>query len=328
MISRDRGILRDNSEARKRMIEYGALAEKLHIIVLSRPFRIIKISGQIKGFDLVTTQDPFETGLLGWLAAKIFGARLQLQVHTDLLSPYFVEHSVFNRARVWLAKFLIPRANCIRVVSEKIKNSLVANGYTLNPITTLPIFVDIEKIKDAPIKTSLREKYPQFDFVILMASRLAKEKNIGMAIGAIKEVVKKYPKTGLIIVGSGPEGKNLKFQISNLKIDDNVKMENWSDDLASYYKTADLFLLTSNYEGYGLTLVEAAAAGSKIISSDVGIASEILEPENIFEPENIKQLEEKLLAAIRGEIKPAKLPKAQTKKQYLEEYKKSWEACV
>jgi glycosyltransferase involved in cell wall biosynthesis len=333
MISRDRNIFDENSEARQRMIEYGKLVEKLHIIVLSRPFKFLKIGGEIKGFNLVTTQDSFETGLVGWLAAKIFGARLQLQIHTDFLSKYFWRESLLNKIRVLIAKFLIPRADCVRVVSERIKKSLSAISYQLSAVSVLPIWTDVEEIKNASIKINLREKYPQFDFIILMASRFTKEKNISLAIEAMEGIVKKHPKTGLIITGSGSEEKKLKAETrltdgQGYKLKANVIFEPWTDDLASYYKTADLFLLTSNYEGYGRTLIEAAAADCKIISSDVGIASEILEKENIFTPGDKKSLEEKIIKAISGEIKPAKPVKIRTKKEYLEEYGNGWKNCA
>lgn len=320
MLSIDKSILDENSEARQRMIEYGCLAEKLYIIILRWPFGVLKIGKGIKGFDLVTTQDPFETGLVGWFIAKTLKIPLQLQVHTDFLNPYFKKESLLNRIRVMIAKFLIPRATCIRVVSERIKRSLSAISHQPPVVSCLPIFVDVDKIKNSAIKTNLHQKYPQFNFIILMASRLTKEKNIGTATEAMKEIIKEYPKTGLIIVGSGPEEKNLK-------ISENIKTEKWTDDLSSYYKTADLFLLTSNYEGYGRTLVEAVAVGCKIISSDVGIADEILEKENIFEIGDKERLREKIIKAIKGEVKPSKLLKIKTKEEYLEEYKKIWEEC-
>ncbi len=111
-----------------------------------------------------------------------------------------------------------------------------------------------------------------------MASRLTKEKNIGLAIDGFSEVLKQYPKTGLIIVGDGPELNNLKSVSQNLKIDKQIIFEEWKnqDILISYYKTADLFLFTSNYEGYGMTVVEAMAAGCPVLMTDVGIANEIL----------------------------------------------------
>ena len=372
MISTDKNIFNEHSEVRQRVVEYGGLVEELHIIIFTGHkyqitstksqtnyklqitnniftyptnsrnklfyiFDAIKIGKKIldsSGQWLVTSQDPFETGLAGWLIARKAKTPLQIQIHTDFLSPYFVQHSMLNRLRVWIAKFLIKRADCIRVVSTRIENSIYRIMNHELRIINLPIFVDAEKIQQSPVNVDLHKKYPQFDFIILMASRFTKEKNILMAINAMSEVVKQYPKMGLVIVGDGPEERNLKSKISNLsadrqdlKVNENVKIENWTDDLTSCYKTADLFLLTSDYEGYGRTLIEAASAGCNIISSNVGIANEVLEKENIFEPGNREQLKEKIVNAVKGDIKPPKAPPKQTKEQYLLEYKKTWETC-
>ncbi len=129
-----------------------------------------------------------------------------------------------------------------------------------------------------------------------MASRLTKEKNIGMAIKAMKGVIKQYPETGLIIVGDGPEKNKLKAESRKLKA--NVVFENWTDDLASFYKTADLFLLTSNYEGYGRTVIEAMVANCPVVMTDVGIAGEIIKDgySGLVVPVgNAKKLEEAIL---------------------------------
>ncbi|MBU2109665.1 hypothetical protein KKB71_01775, partial [Patescibacteria group bacterium] len=53
--------------------------------------------------SLVTAQDPFECGLAGYRIAKKLKLPLQLQIHTDFLSPYFVQHSMLNRLRVRIA---------------------------------------------------------------------------------------------------------------------------------------------------------------------------------------------------------------------------------
>ena len=52
-------------------------------------------------------------------------------------------------------------------------------------------------------------------------------------------------------------------------------MEGWRSDVVSYYKTADVFFQTSLYEGYGLSAVEANVAGCPVVSTDVGVASEL-----------------------------------------------------
>ena len=248
------------------------VSEKLKVVSLGRLQALFWKPHE--KFDLVTAQDPFENGLTAWFLARKLKSKLELQIHTDLFSPYFVQHRILNRVRVMIAKFLLPRADHIRVVSNRIKEPLINKlKISESKIEVRPIFVDVEKIKNAPIKTDLHKKYPQFSKIILMASRLTKEKNIDLAIELMPKFLKQEPKTGLIIVGSGPEEKKLKAKSAKLK--NNIIFEPWSDDLPSYYKTADLFLNTSWYEGYGMTLVEAKAAGCPVLSTDVGVAREI-----------------------------------------------------
>ena len=374
MISGDPAVLDPKSETGKRMEEYrqvlGGPASPsqggLDILLcrgnilnfFSGFFRGLKIMRQ-KGFDVITAQDV-ERSFLAWLLSKKFDIPWQMQIHTDIFSPYFAAGSFLNKIRVLLARFLLPRANCVRVVSERIKNSILRTSNVLvdvqRPIITLPIFVDVEKIHNAPVQTDLHEKYGKDKFIILMASRITKEKNIGLATGVLEAVkaqvlqdlaqrdgasrairqqanMRVFAKLSakaplLLIVGDGPELESLKSKVKSKKLEENVKFEPYTEDLASYYKTCDLFLLTSNYEGYGRTLVEAAAAGAKIISSDVGIASEILEPENIFKVADGEGLKAKLEGAISGKIKPAKLLSTQTKEEYLKLYKKSLESCL
>ena len=221
--------------------------------------------------DLITTQDPFLTGSAGVSLKKKFGGKLEIQIHTDISSPYYAKEKFTNKMRLWSAKKNIPRADHIRVVSERIKKFLVeAKCLRVSPekIEVRPIFVDTEKIKNAPVTVDLHKKYPQFKKIILMASRLTHEKDIPTAIKVFEKVLEKIPDAGLVIVGSGPE---------KIKPTKNIVLENWVDQntLFSYYKTADVFLSTSLYEGYGMSMVEANATGLPIVATDAGIAPEI-----------------------------------------------------
>ena len=305
IVNLDKGIFRAGSKSLDNLKDYSRFFDKFFIITWtlgreqpiffenrlfiyptnsrSRLFyvfdacKIFKKFIKKEGIDIISSQDSFETGFAAFLISRIFKIPLYLQSHTDVLSPYFWKESLANKIRVLMAKFLIPRASHIRVVSKRIKKSIVSELKILDSkISVLPIFVDVQKIREASVKISLREKYPQFDFIILMASRLTREKNIGLAIEAMAEITKKHPKTGLVIVGDGPEKENCSLLITRYGLRDNVIIEPWTDDPFSYYKTADLFLLTSNYEGYGMAVVEAMAAGCPVIMTDVGLAGEVL----------------------------------------------------
>ncbi|PIP66830.1 MAG: hypothetical protein CO042_00985 [Parcubacteria group bacterium CG_4_9_14_0_2_um_filter_41_8] len=370
MISTDSKILQKGSAVFERMKEYAGLVEQLDIVVCSvGNFEAVQITGNaraystnstsklwyiwdvlrmvkragIKDIDLVTAQDPFETGIAGWLVARRLKAKLQLQVHTDFMSEYFRAESLKNIIRVLIAKCLLPKADGIRVVSERIKRSMsklkiqacpeYARG--MSKIVILPIFVDVHAIQSAPVSVDLHKKYPQFDFIILMASRLEKEKNIELAIDAMRDVVKNNPKTGLVIAGAGSQEKELRQKVDQLGIKDNIIFEGWVDDLASYYKTCDVYLLCSNYEGYGMSLIMAASCGCAIITTDVGVVGGVVNKDNalvvgVGDTREIAEAIEKLHSdeAFRdalGQRACATVGQIDSKEEYFKKYKKSWE---
>ena len=300
MISSDRNIFREGSDVRERMRMLGEQVT-LSIIVFSQKrsaLRTTKLSDTVTAYptnsfsrflymrdasnvarreltdypdiDLITAQDPFETGFVAWRLSRRFNKKFQLQIHTDLFSPYFVR-SLLQMIRVRVARFLLPRADAIRVVSERIKESLKTFRLKISP-EVLPVFVDVQKFASVPVTIDLHKKYRQFSFIILMASRLSPEKDIPLALVAVDKIRHHYPKLGLVIVGSGEEKQRLARIVREKNLEENVVFEHWQDNLTSYFKTADLFLLTSRFEGFANTLVEAVAAGCPVVSTDVGVA--------------------------------------------------------
>lgn len=302
-IGTDRKLFEEKSAVLTRSIEYAKRVGEMHLIVFSLSKdnlqnkrignlflyptnsksklryisdavnigRKILGNGNLSDF-VISTQDPFETGLVGRRLKKIFGVPLQIQVHTDFVNPFF-RNTILNFVRVSISNFTISKADRIRVVSVNIKDSLVKNfGYPETQIDVLPIFVDIEKIFYAKTVFDVKKEYPQFRNIIFMASRLEREKRIDVALRAFKEVVKIFPNTGLVIAGSGSQKKLLEKMVTSMKLNHKVVFVGWQNDLVSYYKSSDIFLLTSEYEGYGMTLIEAWASGTPIVTTKVGVA--------------------------------------------------------
>jgi len=233
----------------------------------------------------------------------------------------------------------VKRADGLRVVSRRIKDSLIKRGVKESKIFVLPIYAQVEKFLAAPESVLLKKKYPEFDFIILMASRFSREKNIGLAVSAMPEVLKERPGAGLVILGAGAGKEKIIKKINKLGLNQKIKLENWTNDLAAHYKSADLFLLTSNYEGWGMSLIEAMASGLPVITTDVGCTRETLRHEEnglvapvgdkrslameIIRIINDKDLRNRLAKQALSDVK--NLP---TKQEYLSQYKKSWEAIL
>lgn len=358
-ISTDRKVFEKGSAVRARLIDYGRFADELHVIVFAKRTHLLKeekiadnifiyptnslsrfthicaaiaLARKLKNrnvvADLVTTQDPFETGVAGLRIACMFHARLHVQVHTDFKSKYFARESLLNRLRVCVAKFILMRADAVRVVSGRIKKSIEKFVCRSEQIAVLPIFVDKETNKEILPEKDLKKKYPQFNFLILVVARLAHEKNIGSVIHAMHTIVSAKPKTGLIIVGDGPERLNLEKLVAHTGLTNNVFFEGWQEKLFSYYKTADVFVMPSLYEGYGMAAVEAVLAWCPVIMTDVGCAGEVIKDAQnglILPVNDTKALMGALGRVISGDVKFSfQMPHLQTKEEYLTAYEKSW----
>ena len=317
MFSSDPKLREEVSGVARRIQKYRDRLEKLDIILLDRSrgrflrffrgyFEARRILAEGR-FDVISAQEP-EHWFLAWLLSRKFKIPWQMQIHTDIMSPYFVKHSVFNFFRRMLAKFLIPRASCVRVVSERIRKSIKRPDAVV-----LPIF---SARKDGG-GISVKEKYPGYDFYILMASRLTREKNIPLAIDAVREIKGAL----LIIVGAGPM-KGVDGE--------NVKWEGWQENLSGYYQSSDCFLLTSDYEGYGMAAAEALQHGLPVVMTDVGIAGEVVKngENGLVVPVGNKEALVRALEKMReNPLKPAPL-KLQTEEEYLRLYVESLKACA
>lgn len=295
-IGSDRSITLPNSASARRQVAYGIRLGDLRIIIFSledqrlRTFALsvethvyptgstwrtlygwsaFWIAQRLPKPDVVTTQDPFETGLIAWVIARVRRAKFHVQVHTDFLDPAFRRHSILNRLRAMLAGFIIRRADRIRVVSSRVKESIERRHASLAPITVLPIYVDVARFAHAHASL-IAGRFSRFETKLVVVARLEKEKNVALAI---ESVAKTPEKTCLIIVGDGREKKRLESLAQKLGVSNRVFFEG-AQDPAPYYALASLLLVPSVFEGYGLVILEALAAGKPVLATDVGVASE------------------------------------------------------
>jgi glycosyltransferase involved in cell wall biosynthesis/putative flippase GtrA len=294
-IGTDRKLFEENSAVRQRQIEYGKFFDELHLVVFTpynEKFQNQKLSDNVflyptksknrvlyifdffkiireilknsKQNDIVLScQDPFETGIVGALLKLRFGLPLHTQVHTDFSAKYFRKMSLLNTARFFMAEFVLKYSDRVRVVSERIKNSV--KQFT-NNIDVLPIKTEI----GADFGGEVRKPFP---FTLLMVCRLEKEKNVEIVLQALNNLEDKN--IGLCIVGDGSQKNSLENMAKNIGISDKVIFTGWQNNLAPYYKMADVFVSASLYEGYGLSTVEAAYFGKPLILSETGVAGDI-----------------------------------------------------
>lgn len=259
MVSGDRRILEEGSEARVRFLLMRAEVDQLDAFVWPQVHAMRQIfeAARTNQYDVVTAQDPFWRGLVAWRAARIAHAKLNLQVHTVLARESLVKRCI--------ARFMLPRADSVRVVSESAREELLARHLKAR-ITVLPIYVDL-----APFRNVQHQVLHKKDKVILWIGRFEREKNPLAALAVLEEVRDVGIDVRLIMLGSGSMEKALKAAAE--PISEYVEFPGWQE-LPPYLAMADLVISTSKFESYGASIILALAAGVAVVAPDVGIARE------------------------------------------------------
>jgi glycosyltransferase involved in cell wall biosynthesis len=307
-ISNDPSLFKADSPTRERMRAYASAIGTLHILsraptgampvqegaLFLQPLPDSKIRSLLaltsaaralilrERIDIVSAQDPFEYGWCALQAVRGTKAKLHIQVHTDFLSPWFVGSDVFrsmripvshlNRFRVRIARTVLPHANGIRVVSERIRTSLIKEyGTNIPDPVVLPISIGIEVPDAVPLPP-----HP-FGFAFMTSGRLEPEKRIQDIFMALGKIAQHYPSVGLVVVGEGSERKKLELLAKKLNLAERILfMGEQGKNAWGLMKSAHAFVQASAYEGYGRTLLEAALANIPIVTTDVGIVGEVL----------------------------------------------------
>lgn len=134
-------------------------------------------------------------------------------------------------------------------------------------LTTIPPGIDTERFR--PVE----ERHPDVDEdvdSILVLSRLDPRKGIDKAIMAFAEMDR--DETELLIGGTGRLESGLKQLATELGVRDSVRFLGFVPDkeLPSLYSSVDVFVLPSEYEGFGIVFMEAMACGTPVVGTDVG----------------------------------------------------------
>ncbi len=103
---------------------------------------------------------------------------------------------------------------------------------------------------------------------LVACGRLSEQKGFAYAICAMSQVVETHPTAHLYILGEGEKRAELKALIAEQQLQDNVSLLGFQQNPYPYFKHADVFILSSLWEGFGNVLVEAMALGTAIISTD------------------------------------------------------------
>ncbi|UCF09085.1 MAG: glycosyltransferase family 4 protein [Thermoplasmata archaeon] len=169
-------------------------------------------------------------------------------------------------------------------------------GISKEKMTAIPNGIDLDKFRDLG--------YEREETTLLFVGRLSPVKRLDMLLEALARVKKTKPEIKLKIIGRdwGVKGQLVKLA-QNLKIQDNIEFleEIPFDELIEHYNRAKLFVLTSRYEAFGITIMEAIGCGTPVVVTSVGGIPEVVGNSGVLCRENPKEVAESIIDVLTHE---------------------------
>jgi glycosyltransferase involved in cell wall biosynthesis len=199
-------------------------------------------------------------------------SRADTQVFLTEHSPFAMNETPTLRSRAYLSLTarLLPYADHQIAVSEGVADSIVEKtSVTADQVSVLHNPVDVERIR-ARARESVNNEWLSDDAleVILSVGRLEAQKDLKTWLRAFARVHERRPQTRAIIAGKGSQQEKLATFAAKLGVDDVVSIPGYVDNPYGYMQRADVFLLSSRYEGLPTVLIEALACGCPLVATD------------------------------------------------------------
>jgi len=241
-----------------------------------------------KDCDVIYAQGPLAAGLPAKWVSKILRKKFIIKIVGDYaweqgVNQFGVEDLIENfqkknKKYSWkverirkIQNIVVRTANKIIVPSEFLKK--IVRGWRIDENKIKVIYNAGPRIKEIKERVKLKGD------VIISAGRLERWKGMDMLIEIMPDLLKENPNFRLIIIGRGPEWENLKSQILELKLPNQVELIDKlpHEELMRYFRASNMFVLNTAYEGLPHIILEAMACGLPVITTNVCGNPEVVE---------------------------------------------------
>ncbi len=218
----------------------------------------------------------------------------------------FTEHSTNNRRLNsfifrQIDKIIYKFYDKIICISEDVKNVL-NNTLKINSEKLVIILngINLKYYKNEVSHNRVDYGFSQDDIIIVMVAAFRKEKNHADLLYALSKLEKKYK---LVLVGDGDERETIESLIKKLNLENRVLLTGITTDVPKFVKMANIGVLSSHWEGFGLSAIEVTACEKPIIVSEVIGISKVLGTSALyFKNGNVNELFNAILMLENTEI--------------------------
>lgn len=171
--------------------------------------------------------------------------------------------------------FAINQSNGVTAVSESLKRETYEHFKIQNGIDVIPNFICMKHYEDVKIDEHLKESLaPNGERLIIHISNFRKVKRVTDVVKVFAQIRAKMP-AKLVMVGDGPERNKIEQMCRTLGLCGDLQMMGKVNDTIRILSIADLFILPSESESFGLAALEAMAAKTPVISTNTGGIPEV-----------------------------------------------------
>lgn len=222
---------------------------------------------------ILSAQDPFVAGMIAFKLSRWANVPYEIQEHGDHFAGFWEQESFMKRVLVRIAPFVFRRADRIRVVSDRVKDRIVRRfGVEESNVYVKQVDQDVSWHLEQP--SHAWAEIP----MIVVPCRFESQKGLDVFLDAAYQL----RAHGLVfharLIGSGSLEGWLRSRIASLGLERCVTIMPWASQ-EGLWSTSDLFVLSSNYEGWGRTIVEAMASRVAIVTTDVGCVGSFFRPQ-------------------------------------------------
>lgn len=246
---------------------------------------------QHRAIDVINTHSSTDS----WLVAL---ARSTLHGRVPVVRTRHVSTRIGNN---WPTRWLYQKATRYVVTTgEALKRQLVnENRFDPARITSVPTGIDLERFHPRAPRAARRTLGldPERSYLGIVAT-LRNWKGHSYLLRAFAVLASRYPAWDLLVVGNGPQQRNLERLIGELGIGERVRMIGNREEVEAWFNAFDIFVLPSyGEEGVSQSVMQAMASGLPVISTTVGAIGEAVAHEQtgiLIAPRDTEQLESAL----------------------------------
>lgn len=236
--------------------------------------------------DVIHTHHPILLGQAAANKAKELNLPLVFTFHTQYreythyipLPQETIQEFLKDTVETLLRDYM-RKCQHIVIPSESMKDILERDYGLSDRYTVIPTGIDLEPYRTADGKALRASMGWNSDKVLVSTGRLAEEKNWRVLLQAAQKAHEKHPDLRMVIIGDGPQRKELEDFVSELGMTDRITFTGQLpfSEVAVHLKAADMFGFASVTETQGLVTMEAMAAGLPVVAVDASGTRDIVE---------------------------------------------------